>query len=78
MRDLPMPGSPLIRTTEPSPAFACSQRRLNNAISSSRPINGVLAARRASNRLPTEFAPKTRQTCTGWSIPAIANGPRSR
>ena len=65
MRDLPMPGSPTIRTTEPSPALARSQRRVNNAISSSRPINGVLAARRASNRLPTRLAPKTRQTCTG-------------
>ena len=65
MRDLPMPGSPTINTTEPSPAFARSQRRVNNAISSSRPINGVLAARKASNRLPTRLAPTTRQTCTG-------------
>ena len=41
MRDLPMPGSPEINTTCPSPAFACSQRRISSSISSSRPTSGV-------------------------------------
>ena len=31
------PGSPPINTTAPSPAFTCSQRRINSAISSSGP-----------------------------------------
>src|SRR6516225_7204480 len=37
MRDLPIPGSPDNRTTCPSPALACPQRRRSSSISSSRP-----------------------------------------
>ena len=40
-RDLPIPGSPEISTTRPSPLFACSQRRRSNSISSSRPTRAV-------------------------------------
>ena len=40
MRDLPMPGSPDISTTQPSPPFACCQRRISSSISSSRPTKG--------------------------------------
>ena len=45
MRDLPMPGSPEISTTRPSPALARSQRRNSRSISSSRPTSGVSADR---------------------------------
>src|SRR4029077_13535661 len=58
MRDLPIPGSPEISTTEPSPDFACVQRRIRSSISSSRPTNGVVAVRSASKRLSTELARK--------------------
>ena len=58
MRDLPMPGSPEISTTQPSPAFACSQRRISRSISSSRPTSGVVAVRSASKRLSTALAPQ--------------------
>jgi len=51
MRDLPIPGSPEISTTQPSPRFACLHRRMSRSISSSRPTSGVLVARNASNRL---------------------------
>ena len=40
-RDLPSPGSPTIMTNWPSPCRARSQRRINMAISSSRPTSGV-------------------------------------
>jgi hypothetical protein len=43
MRDLPMPGSPEIKTTCPSPPLACSHRRRSRSISSSRPTSGVMA-----------------------------------
>ena len=42
-RDLPMPGSPEISTTRPSPLFACCQRRRSSSTSSSRPTSGVSA-----------------------------------
>src|SRR5215471_11553613 len=51
MRDLPMPGSPEISTTWPSPALARAQRRSRRSISSSRPTSGVSADPcNASNR----------------------------
>ena len=62
-RDLPMPGSPEISTTRPSPLFACCQRRSSSSISSSRPTSGVSPERNASNRL---------------SIAALANDPPRR
>src|SRR6516164_4474389 len=54
MRDLPMPGSPEISTTWPSPALARAQRRNSRSTSSSRPTSGVSAEpRSASKRLAT-------------------------
>ena len=50
-RDLPMPGSPEISTTRPSPALACRQRRKSRSSSSSRPTSGVACVRSASKRL---------------------------
>lgn len=50
-RDLPMPASPLSRTTWPSPAIARRQRRNSSSISSSRPTNGVKAAPQHSPKL---------------------------
>jgi hypothetical protein len=38
-RDLPMPGSPEISTTRPSPLFVCCQRRTSSSTSSSRPTD---------------------------------------
>ena len=49
MRDLPMPGSPEISTTWPSPALARAQRRNSRSISSSRPTSR--AQRRSAQRL---------------------------
>ena len=49
-RDLPMPGSPTIRTNWPSPLAARSQRRRKRSSSSSRPTSGVSA--RAPKRRP--------------------------
>ena len=66
MRDLPMPGSPEISTTWPSPVLARAHRRINRPISSSRPINGVNAdPRNASKRLATALGRNTCQTGTG-------------
>jgi hypothetical protein len=48
-RDLPTPGSAEVRTTRPSPAFACAHRRNSSSISSSRSTNGVAPDRSASN-----------------------------
>ena len=62
-RDLPMPGSPEISTTRPSPLFACCQRRISSSTSSSRPTSGVVPERKASNRL---------------TIAALANDPPGR
>ena len=45
---------------QPSPAFACAQRRISSSISSSRPTSGVVAVRRASKRLSTELGRKSR------------------
>ena len=47
-RDLPIPGSPTISTSWPSPVRARSQRRLKMSNSSSRPTNGVSAPRAAA------------------------------
>jgi hypothetical protein len=44
-RDLPIPGSPEIRTTRPSPLFACCQRRISSSISSSRPTRATSGRR---------------------------------
>ena len=66
MRDLPMPGSPEISTTWPSPALARAQRRNSRSISSSRPTSGVSAdPRNASNRLSTTLGRSTCQAGTG-------------
>ena len=59
IRDLPIPGSPEISTTQPSPPFACSHRRMSRSISSSRPTSGVVVARNASNRLSAGPVPNT-------------------
>ena len=53
IRDLPIPGSPEISTTQPSPRFACSHRRRSRSTSSSRPTSGVVGVRSASKRLST-------------------------
>src|SRR5262249_45090010 len=58
--DLPMPGSPDISSTQPSSRLACSHRRVNRSISSSRPTSGVVVARSASNRLSVAPAPSTK------------------
>ena len=55
--DLPMPGSPDMSTTCPSPLLACSQRRSSNSISSSRPTSGVSPALRcAASKRPSAAA----------------------
>ena len=76
-RDLPMPGSPEISTTRPSPLFACCQRRSSSSTSSSRPTSGVVPERSASNRLTAPLSPKTRQARCGSAKPASCCGPRS-
>ena len=76
-RDLPMPGSPEISTTRPSPLFACSQRRSSSSISSSRPTSGVAPERNASKRLSIPLSPMTRHADCGSAKPASACGPRS-
>ena len=76
-RDLPIPGSPEISTTRPSPTFARRQRRNNTSTSSSRPTSGVVPERNASNRLTSPLSPKTRQTRCGSPKPARCCGPRS-
>jgi len=79
MRDLPMPGSPEIRTIWPSPALARAQRRNNRSTSSSRPISRLKAApRNASKRLATLLGPSTCQAGTGAAIPFTSTVPRSR
>ena len=78
IRDLPMPGSPEISTTEPSPPFARSQRRSSRSISSTRLTSGVVLARSASNRLSAALAPSA---CHAWMAsakPLSATIPRSR
>ena len=76
-RDLPMPGSPEISTTRPSPLFACCQRRISSSTSSSRPTSGVAPERNASNRLNIPLSPMTRHAGCGSAKPASACGPRS-
>ena len=74
-RDLPMPGSPESRTTRPSPAFACAQRRTSSASSSSRPTSGVRrGACSASKRLSAAPGRSTRQARTGLAKPLTASG----
>jgi hypothetical protein len=60
------------------PPLVCPQRRRSSSISSSRPTKGVVAVRRASNRLSTVLAPVTCQTCTGSPKPLTETVPRSR
>jgi hypothetical protein len=69
IRDLPIPGSPEISTIWPSPAFACSQRRVSSATSSSRPTRGIVAAHNASKRLATKLARSAANACTGRAMP---------
>jgi hypothetical protein len=76
-RDLPIPGSPDISTTLPSPAFACCQRRSSRSSSSSRPTSGVASERSASKRLSTLLSPATRQARCGSAKPASGCGSRS-
>jgi hypothetical protein len=75
-RDLPMPGSPDTSTTEPSPLFACCQRRSSIASSSSRPTSGVAVAQSASNRLSARLSRNTCAATTGAAKPLIATAPR--
>ena len=77
MRDLPIPGSPEISTTQPSPRFACSQRRRSRSTSSSRPTSGVVAVRSASNRLSTVLGRSAVQARTGPAMPLRSLAPRS-
>ena len=72
-----MPGSPETSTIWPSPAFACSQRRMSSAISSSRPTSGVVAVRSASNRLSTELGRSAAQARTAPAMPLSSLAPRS-
>src|SRR6516162_5493501 len=76
-RDLPMPGSPEISTTRPSPPFTCCQRRTSSSTSSSRPTSGVSAERKASKRLNIPLSASTRQANCGAAKPANSCGPRS-
>ena len=76
IRDLPMPGSPEIRTTRPSPLFACCQRRESSSTSSSRPTSGVSPERRASKRLSAPLSLRTRQACCGSAKPTSVFWPR--
>ena len=77
-RDLPMPGSAEISTTQPSPPFACSQRRSSRSISSPRPTSGVVLARSASNRLSAALAPSACHAGTASAKPLSSTVPRSR
>ena len=79
MRDLPMPGSPEISTTSPSPALARAQRRNSRSISSPRPTSGVNTdPRNASNRLATTLARNTCEAGTRSARPLTSMAPRSR
>ena len=71
-----MPGSPETSTIWPSPAFACSQRRISSAISSSRPTSGVVAVRSASNRLSTALGRSAAQARTGSANALEFLGPK--
>jgi hypothetical protein len=72
-----MPGSPEISTTHPSAAFACSQRRISSAVSSSPPTSGVAVVRSAAKRLSTELARSAAKVRTGPAMPLRRFAPRS-
>src|SRR3984893_11470238 len=79
MCDLPIPGSPVSTTTQPSPCLECCHRRNSSSISSSRPIGGVnLVLCCASKRLSTPLAPSTCHVGIGSTHPLSATGPRLR
>jgi hypothetical protein len=79
MRDFPIPGSPVIKTTCNSPDFVRCQRRNSNSISSSRPTSGVRSEpRRASNRLWRLLERKTLYASTGPSNPSRSKSSRPR
>ena len=59
--DLPMPGSPSIRTARPKPFAACDHISSSCAISSVRPLVSVLSPRSRSSRVDADFAPIARQ-----------------
>ena len=74
-RDLPMPGSPTISTSWPSPERARSQRRASRSSSSSRPTSGVSA--RAPPRRPPPLARTMRNSVVGSGAPFSSCAPRS-
>src|SRR5215813_4515932 len=77
-RDLPMPASPEISTTRPSPLFARDQRRNSSSVSSSRPTRAVRPLGcSASKRLSTVLARSATQARTGSAMPLRSLAPRS-
>src|SRR4029450_6391951 len=76
--DLPMPASPLRKTTCPTPALLCSQRRRSSPLSSSRPTSaGTMAVTNSSSWLGAASRPQTRLTASGSATPWSAWVPRS-
>src|SRR5262249_16837096 len=78
-RDLPIPGSPEIKTICPSPFQARRWRSSRKSISSSRPMRSVSSATRtASKRLSESETPSTAHAATGSARPLTSCRPRSR
>ena len=68
-RDLPMPGSPMISTTWPSPALARSHKLSSVLNWDSRPMNGVSPrSLTASNRLAAPLSAIIRYACTALAM----------
>jgi len=75
-RDLPIPASPAIRTTWPSPVFALAQRRNSRSHSSFRPTRAVRpVACSTSKRLSIDLARSTARADA--AMPWRYFGPRS-
>ena len=78
IRDLPIPASPVSRTTWPSPLLACRQRSSSKASSWSRPTIGATPpACRAAKRLSSACSPRTAKAGIGSEMPLSLCGPRS-
>ena len=76
IRDLPMPGSPQIRATWPSPFLARSHKFINSASSRWRPTNCVsFDPIFASNRLSTAVSPVILKALIGSVNPFSVCGP---
>ncbi len=76
--DLPIPASPLTKTTCPSPALLSFQRRRSSPPSSSRPTSvGTVAVTKSSSGPGAARGPRTRLIAMGSATPRRVWVPRS-